>query len=56
MKVYDKEIYSKQESIRTIIVIVVVFLVGFFSGYIAKSFNETHQQENTNNTYIVEDE
>ena len=56
MKVYDREIYSKQESLRTIVVIIVVFLFGFFVGYMAKSFNETQKLENTNNTYIVQDQ
>ena len=55
MKVYDKEIYSKQESLRTRVVIIVVFLLGFFAGYMAKAFNETHKPENTNSTYVVED-
>ena len=52
---YDKEMYNKQESLRTIIVLIIVFLLGFFAGYIAHSFNETHEPENTNSTYIVED-
>ena len=55
MKVYDREIYSKQESLRAIVVIIVVFLLGFFAGYMARSFNETQKIENTNNTYIVQD-
>lgn len=55
MKVYDKEMYNKQESLRTIVVIVVVFLLGFFAGYMANSFNATHQTGNTNSTYVVED-
>lgn len=55
MKVYDKEIYSRQESLRTIVVVIVVFLLGFFSGYMAHSLSETHRPENTNSTYIVED-
>lgn len=55
MKVYDKEMYNKQESLRTILIIIVVFLLGFFAGYMAKSFSETHEPENTNSTYIVED-
>lgn len=38
MKVYDKEIYEKQESIKFTLLIVVVFLVGFFAGYLASSF------------------
>ena len=56
MKVYDKEMYSRQESLKTIIIIIVVFLLGFFAGYMAHSFNETHEPENTNSTYIVGDE
>jgi len=56
MKVYDKEMYSRQESLKTIIIIIVVFLLGFFAGYMAHSFNETHEPENTNSTYVVEDE
>ena len=55
MKVYDKEIYNKQESIKTIIIFIVVFLLGFFAGYMAHSLNENHQNESTNSTYIVED-
>ena len=47
MKVYDKEMYNKQESI------IIVFLLGFFAGYMAHSFNETHKPDNTNSTYIV---
>ena len=38
MKVYDKEIYEKQESIKFTLLVIVVFLVGFFAGYIANSF------------------
>ena len=38
MKVYDKEIYEKQESMKFTLLIIVVFLVGFFAGYLAKSF------------------
>jgi uncharacterized membrane protein YbjE (DUF340 family) len=53
MKVYDKEMYNKQESIRTVIIFIIVFLLGFFAGYMAHSFNETHKPDNTNSTYIV---
>lgn len=54
MKVYDKEIYNKQESLKTIVIIIIVFLLGFFAGYFAHPFNEVHEQNSTNNTYIVE--
>ncbi len=53
MKVYDKEIYEKQESIKFTLLIIVVFLVGFFAGYLANSF--TSQKESTdNNTVQIE--
>ena len=54
MKVYDKEIYSKQESLKTLVIIIVVFLLGFFAGYMAHSFNEAHVPENTSNTYVTQ--
>ena len=60
MKVYDKEIYEKQESIKFTVLVIAVFLVGFFAGYIACSFNspkdDTKNQvvkiENVNNIPI----
>ena len=55
MKVYDKEMYNKQESLRTVIIFIIVFLLGFGAGYYAKSFNDTEKQENANSTYVVQD-
>ena len=52
MKVYDKEIYEKQESLRFTLLIIVVFLVGFFAGYFANSI--TSQKEVPNNTIQIE--
>ena len=54
MKVYDKEIYNKQESIKTIVIIIIVFLLGFVAGYYAKNFSENQKLEDTNNTYFVQ--
>ena len=48
MKVYDKEIYEKQESMKFTLLVIVVFLVGFFAGYLACSFTST-KNTNTNN-------
>jgi len=53
MKVYDKEIYEKQESIKFTILIIVVFLVGFFAGYIACSFTSNKPTENQIKNNIV---
>lgn len=52
MKVYDKEMYSKQESLKTTVVFIIVFLLGFFAGYITNSFTRDTERKDTNNTYI----
>ena len=53
MKVYDKEIYEKQESIKFTLLIIIVFLVGFIAGYIARSFTDPKEfSNNTNNVHI----
>lgn len=54
MKVYDKEIYEKQESIKFTLLIVIVFLVGFFAGYIANSFTSPKENNSINNTVQIE--
>ena len=54
MKVYDKEIYEKQESIKYTLLVIVVFLVGFVAGYLACSFTSTKTPENTKANNIVE--
>lgn len=54
MKVYDKEIYEKQESIKFTLLIIIVFLVGFFAGYLANSFTSAKSAENKNNNIIIE--
>lgn len=53
MKVYDKEIYEKQESLKFTFLIIVVFLVGFFAGYLASYFS-TPKNESINQTVTVE--
>lgn len=49
MKVYDKEMYNKQESIKSTVVIILVFLIGFVAGYLASSFS-------TANNNVIENE
>ena len=52
MKVYDKEIYEKQESIKFTLLVIIVFLVGFFAGYVASSFTSQKDVSNNNNNTI----
>ena len=50
MKVYDKDMYNRQESLRTTVVIILVFLIGFVAGYLASSFSTTGNNEIENKT------
>jgi len=36
VKIYDKDMYISQEKIRMIIIMVIVFLIGFVAGYFSK--------------------
>ncbi len=35
MKIYDKEIFKKREILKSTVLLLVVFLLGFATGYIA---------------------
>ena len=50
VKIYDKEMYISQEKLRTIIIMIAVFLIGFIAGYFSKDIikeeiEETHQNK-----------
>ena len=49
VKIYDKEMYISQEKLRTIILIILVFLIGFVAGYFSKDVI-SESKENTNNS------
>lgn len=50
MKVYDKDMYNRQESLRTTVVMILVFLIGFVAGYMASSFSTPNNNVNENKT------
>lgn len=52
MKVYDKEIYKKQESISITFILIIVFLLGFFTGYITNSFSNAEKNDTINSNNI----
>ena len=49
MKIYDKEMYKKEQSIKSIILVIVVFMLGFFTGYIANNSSKIVEQNNNVN-------
>lgn len=53
MKIYDKEVYNKQEEIRNVIIIIVSFLVGFMVGYMANTItNNNNTSKNVINNLV----
>ena len=44
MKIYDKEIYKKTESMKEIILMILVFILGYIAGCFA--INNSIQEEN----------
>ena len=54
MKVYDKDMYNRQESLKSTFVIILVFLIGFVAGYLASSFSATNNVIENKTTKITE--
>ena len=50
VKIYDKEMYISQEKLKTIAIIIVVFLIGFVAGYFSKDVINTGNVVNTSNS------
>ena len=48
MKIYDKEMFKTQQELGTVILIIVVFLVGFFVGYITNSYAHSRNKNAEN--------
>ena len=57
VKIYDKEMYISQEKLRTIIIMIMVFLIGFIAGYFSKDIiKEELKTLDTNNVAITNNE
>lgn len=51
MKIYDKEMYARNESIKGIILVIVCFLLGYITGCMA--INEDLKNQNIENKSIL---
>lgn len=50
VKIYDKDMYISQEKLRTIAIIIIIFIIGFITGYFANSIiTGTSDTNNTSN-------
>lgn len=54
VKIYDKEIYVGQEKLRTIIIIIVVFVIGFIAGYFSREV--INEDIENSDSILIEDE
>ena len=45
MKIYDKEMYQKEQWIKSVLLVIGIFILGFVVGYFVHNFEE---QENIN--------
>ena len=51
VKIYDKEMYISQEKLRTIVLIILVFLIGFVAGYFSKDIIAENAEHTNNSSY-----
>ena len=50
VKIYDKEMYTSQEKLKTIVFIIIAFLIGFVAGYFSKDVINAENGIYTNNS------
>lgn len=51
VKIYDKEMYISQEKLKTIAIIIIIFVIGFIAGYCSGLVSTN--SSNSNNENIV---
>lgn len=51
MKIYDKEIYQKEQIIKSVLLVIGIFVLGFIVGYFVHNFEKQEEinvlQQNT---------
>lgn len=58
VKIYDKEMYISQEKLKTIALIIIIFMIGFITGYFASSIMNSNLETNNVNdsSYNISEE
>ena len=56
VKIYDKEMYISSEKLKTITIIILIFIIGFVAGYFSCNFvmQESSKPVNTENVTSIE--
>ncbi len=50
VKIYDKDMYTSQEKLKTIVIIIMVFIIGFIAGYFSNNVISI-EEKNSNTNY-----
>ena len=53
MKIYDKDMYQKEQWIKSILLVVGVFVLGFIVGYFVHSYEKQEEINSLENTVNV---
>lgn len=54
VKIYDKDMYISQEKLRTTILMILVFLIGFVAGYFSREVIGENTQNTNDANYNIE--
>ncbi len=54
VKIYDKDMYISQEKLRTTILMILVFLIGFVAGYFSREVIGENTQNTNDTNYNIE--
>lgn len=49
VKIYDKDMYISQEKLKTIAIIIIIFIIGFITGYFSNNIITSAGADNSNN-------
>lgn len=49
VKIYDKDMYISQEKLKTIAIIIIIFIIGFITGYFSNNIINSAGLNDSNN-------
>lgn len=52
VKIYDKEMYISQEKLKTIAIIIIIFIIGFIAGYFSNNIISSSRDRKPRGKYI----
>lgn len=53
MKIYDKEIYKREQTIRSMVIVIVAFMLGFLTGYFTMNLEKQDREVKQENNAVI---